>query len=297
MIGAVCARPAPRRTVIMQFGRWKTACHRITTGFCGVYDYFCTVQLMNLKYNLRMKNSSIGMAAGRWQSVLFCTAALLVSLSPISAQEQIYDNFEGSKVVKYGERFGVLDSAVKNPAPNTVNNSATCALYVRNGSKKFANIKMSLDRKLTGLEKYATYEGIPPRLKMKVYTTAPAGTLVEVLLGSKRGNNDYPAGTHSQYQAYTSTSGEWEEIEFKFSQVPQGSETGPDQIDQIVLLFNPNSSTSDSYYFDDLTGPGLDAAAPAAEEPKVKPSDKKESVPQGKKKKGKEKSKTLTSKS
>ena len=220
-------------------------------------------------------------------TVVLTAAFLLVAGRSIS-QEQVYDNFEGSKVVTYGERFGVLDSAVKNPAQNDVNKSSTCALYVRNGSKKFANIKMSLDRNITGIEKYATYEGTPPRLKMKVLTTAPAGTLVEILLGSKRGNNDYPAGTHSQYQAYTSTSGEWEELEFKFSQIPQGSETAADQIDQIVLLFNPNSSTSDTYYFDDMTGPGL-GAAPAVKESSVEEEKKDKTADT--KKKGKEKAK------
>jgi hypothetical protein len=168
---------------------------------------------------------------------------------------QVYDNFEGSKILHYGERTGVLDTVAKNPAPNSVNNSAKCALYVRNGAKKFANIKMNVPQKLTGVDAYATYLGIPPKLKLKVYTSAPPGTLVEILLGSKRGNNDYPAGTHSQYQAYTTKSNEWEELTFLFSQIPQGSETAADQIDQVVLLFNPNSSNSDTYYFDDLTGP------------------------------------------
>jgi hypothetical protein len=201
-------------------------------------------------------------ANSRKLSHLFMTllSFCLFQSGTISGQDQVYDNFEGNKVITYGERSGVLDSLAKNPAPNTVNGSATCALYVRNAAKKFANIKMNVPQKLTGVEKFATYEGIPPRLKMKIYTTAPAGTLVEVLLGSKRGNNDYPAGTHSQYQAYTSVSNEWEELEFKFSQIPQGSETAADQIDQVVLLFNPNSSTSDSYYFDDLTGPPVNGA-------------------------------------
>lgn len=224
---------------------------------------------------------------GLFNAAVFSVAMLLCAGSA-AAQEQVYDDFEGKKVVKYGERFGVLDSAVKNPAPNVINKSATCAYYVRNGSKKFANIKMSLDRNLTGVEKYATYEGIPPRLRMKVYTTAPSGTLVEILLGSKRGNNDYPAGTHSQYQAYTSTSNEWEELEFKFSQIPQGSETAADQIDQIVLLFNPNSSTSDEYYFDDITGPLLGAAV-VKEEPEKNEVKKEES--NSKKKKSRDRSK------
>jgi hypothetical protein len=207
----------------------------------------------------------------------------LFHVGSLLGQELAYDNFEGTKVLRYSERFGVLDSAVKNPAPNTVNNSSTCAMYVRDGSKKFANIKMTLDRKITGVEKYATYEGIPPRLKMKVHTTAPAGTLVEILLGSKRGNNDYPAGTHSQYQAYTSVSNEWEELEFKFAQIPQGSETAANQIDQVVLLFNPNSSTSDTYYFDDLTGPALEAATAVDDKAKTEVTPAEQEKAKGKK--------------
>lgn len=184
-------------------------------------------------------------------------AAFFLLSSAVRAQNalQLYDDFDGNKVLHYGERTGVLDTAAKNPSPNAVNNSPKCALYVRNGAKKFANIKMNVPQRLTGVDAFATYLGIPPRLKLKVYTSAPAGTLVEILLGSKRGNNDYPAGTHSQYQAYTTKSNEWEELEFKFSQIPQGSETAADQIDQVVLLFNPNSSNSDTYYFDDLMGP------------------------------------------
>jgi hypothetical protein len=183
----------------------------------------------------------------------------------MNGQNQIYDNFDGTRALHYGERTGVLDTNAKNPAPDKVNGSDRCGLYVRNGAKKFANIKMNLPNKLIGVEAYATYVGEPPQLKMKVFTSAPPGTLVEILLGSKKGNNDYPAGTHSQYQAYTTRSNAWEELTFKFSQIPQGSETSADQIDQLVLLFNPNSSTADTYYFDELSGPPM-LNAPASKQ-------------------------------
>jgi hypothetical protein len=172
-------------------------------------------------------------------------------------QEQVYDNFEGTKSLHYGERSGVLDTLAKNPSSDNVNSSKNCALYIRNAGKKFDNIKMSLDGKLSDVSTYAVYTGIPPKLKMKIYTTAPAGTLIEILLGSKGRNNEYPAGTNSQYQAYTTVSNKWEEVQFKFSQIPQGSETSTTEIDQITLLFNPNTSNSDSYYFDEITGPLL----------------------------------------
>src|SRR5437773_4059844 len=88
----------------------------------------------------------------------------LVQIGILFSQQQIYDNFEGNKLVHYREKNGVLDSTVKNPAPNSIDSSARCAMYIRNGTKKFDNIKMSLPKKLSGVTDYATYLGIPPRL-------------------------------------------------------------------------------------------------------------------------------------
>ena len=186
-------------------------------------------------------------------SILF----FLFFTNAIYGQLFCYDNFEGAKSVRYAEKSGVLDTLSKNPSPNNIDSSKTCALYVRNASKKFDNIKMFLPGKLIKVDSYATYLGIPPKLTMKIYTTAPAGTLVEILLGSRGRNNEYPAGTNSQYQAHTTVTGAWEEVQFKFSQIPQGSETSLTEIDQITLLFNPNSSNSDTYYFDEIKGPPL----------------------------------------
>lgn len=202
---------------------------------------------------------------------------LLAWLSLAQAQV-VYDNFEGNKLVSYVDKSGVLDTAAANPGPNRVNQSPKCALYVRNSTKKFDNIKMKLYANLADVSAYATYDGVPPRLKMKIYTAAPPGTLVEILLGSNRGNNAYPAGTNSQYQAYTTVSNQWEELEFKFSQIPEGSETSTTQVDQVTLLFNPNSNTSDKFYFDEITGPGLVSWPPekiaSPEEPPKKTSNK-----------------------
>ena len=212
-------------------------------------------------------------------SLLFLLC-LLVQMTSVYAQSQIYDNFEGSKVLHYGERSGVLDTLMKNPLINSVDSTKHCALYVRNVAKKFDNIKMSFNGKLSDVSPYATYTGIPPKITMKIYTTAPPGTLIEILLGSKGRNNEYPAGTSSQYQAYTTVSNTWEIVQFKFSQIPQGSETSTTQIDQMTLLFNPNSLTSETYYFDDISGPLLISSG---SEPVVAPvQGAKNPVPIGK---------------
>lgn len=182
---------------------------------------------------------------------------LILYFGSLAAQPVVYDDFEGNKLLQYGAKNGLLDTLAKNPAPDKINSSQKCAKYVRNSEKKFDNIKMIAPRKLVDVGPYATYAGNPPQLKIKLYTDAPPGTLIEILMGSKGRNNEFPEGTHSQYQAYTTKSKVWEELTFKFSQVPKGSQTAATEIDQITLLFNPNSSTSHTYYFDDLSGPGV----------------------------------------
>ena len=91
---------------------------------------------------------------------------------------------------------------------------------------------------------------------MKIFTDAPAGTVVELQLG-KESANAYPEGTHSQYRAVTSRSGEWEQLEFTFAVVPEGSRTSAKQVDQITLLFMPGTSKTHTFYFDDIEGPEI----------------------------------------
>ncbi len=186
-------------------------------------------------------------------AILF--SACLFQIGSMSGQSLTYDNFEGTKSVEYTEKTGILDVAAENPTPNSINSSKKCAKYTRSSEQKFDNIKMNFSKKLGDIGKYATYSGIPSKISMKVYTTAPVGTLIEIQLGSKTGKKTYPEGINSQYQAYTTVSNAWEEVQFKFSQIPKGSETPVTQVDQITLLFNPNSSTKDTYYFDDISGP------------------------------------------
>ena len=116
---------------------------------------------------------------------------------------------------------------------------------------------MKLNGKLLDINPYTTHYGNPPKIKMKIFSNAPIGTLVEVLLGNSQKNNAYPGVTNSQFQAHTSKKGEWEELVFTFAQIPEGSETISNEIDQITILFNPNSLKNDTYFFDEITGPLL----------------------------------------
>ncbi|MDF2436647.1 MAG: hypothetical protein K0Q95_1023 [Bacteroidota bacterium] len=227
-----------------------------------------------------MKNIDMRTGTSSFKKGIFLLSAFCISAGLYS--QTVYDDFEGNKTVRYSAKNGVLDTTKANPAPNDINKSAKCAMYVRNRAQKFDNIKMPLNGKLSDVANYATYLGVPPKLKMKVYTTAPVGTMVEILLGDKLMNNTFPGGTNSQYQAHTTVTGAWEELEFKFAQIPEGSETPTTGVDQITLLFNPNSESSDTYYFDDITGPAI---IPMATTPEVNKDKKGTTVSPDKNKK------------
>lgn len=185
---------------------------------------------------------------------LYALISLLLSFAAPLSGQQVYDNYEGiSQVTYYTIKSARFDSVAVNPAQDGKNPSGYCAKYTRS-RQRYDYVKIFPKGRLGEVESYASYDPNAPKLRMKVYSTAPAGTLVEIQLGKKTGPA-YPDGTHSQFQAYTTTSGQWEELEFNYSQTPRGSDTGPKEVDQLTILFNPNTNTTHTWYFDDLEGP------------------------------------------
>lgn len=175
--------------------------------------------------------------------------------APLQAQV-MYDDGETVSEVKYVTHpEGRVHNLIKNPAPDSVNPSSRCAKFSRN-RQRYDYVKIVPGSRLDNVDSYATYDDRAPRMRMKVYTTAPAGSVVELQLG-RRDANAYPQGTHSQYQAVTTTQGKWEELEFRFVVSPKGSETAARQVDQVTLLFMPNTTATHVFYFDDLRGPDI----------------------------------------
>ncbi|MDQ3192571.1 MAG: hypothetical protein M3Q58_13340 [Bacteroidota bacterium] len=181
--------------------------------------------------------------------ILFLTMAVRVA----SAQQN-YNDFEGNCHYILDYKSGRLNSKAKNPEKDTINNSKYCAKYSRASSETFDNIKLLLKRKLEDVSVYANYSTDSPKIKMKVYSSSPPGTLIEIQLGKKTGQ-EYPACIHSQYQVKTTKENEWEELEFSFSQIPKGSRVKSVEVNQIIILFAPGVKEKETFYFDDLTGP------------------------------------------
>lgn len=179
----------------------------------------------------------------------------LLFVTEILFSQENYDNFDGAKFQNFGLVNGIL-AIVTNPSIENINSSAKCAKYIRADTIQFDNIKIYPYRKLTDINPYATNTGTPPQFKIKVYTTAPIGTEVELQAGRKTDDN-YPTGIHSRYLAITKVQYAWEELTFSFLEIPTGSLVAGNDIDKLVLFFSPSSFNRNTYYFDDLTGPEL----------------------------------------
>jgi hypothetical protein len=168
--------------------------------------------------------------------------------------QQNYLAFEGNDLTKLYYKSGRIDMKAKNPAPNDVNMSKTCGKYIRTSTELFDNIKFELLKMPQNIMLFTNYESDAQRFKIKVLTEAPIGTIIEIQL-AKQSNLNYPMSVHSQYQTATTRQNEWEELIFVFSQKPKGSIVKPNEINQINILFAPNTKTHDKFYFDDLIGP------------------------------------------
>ncbi len=127
---------------------------------------------------------------------------------------------------------GGIATVIANPQPNGINTSATVAKIVRNGGQIWAGSKLQLDNPLN----FTTLNTI----SMKVFTTAPVGTIVKFKLEG--------VGA-AEVDAATTVTNAWETLKWDF--------TGqPTHFDFLVFMFdfgNIGNGTGNSiFFFDDI---------------------------------------------
>jgi hypothetical protein len=179
----------------------------------------------------------------------------LIASATFAFAQQNYCSFDGNSLITFGYRDGKIDSISTNPKVNKVFSGTHCIQYKRS-AQKFDNFKIHPTGMLEDVSGFATFHKSAQKIKMKVYSTAPVGTMIEVQF-TKKGMDSYPKGVHSQFQAKTKKQNEWEEIEFDFVNAPEGSQVKANEIDEIVVLFGPNTTSANTFYFGELVGPKL----------------------------------------
>lgn len=162
---------------------------------------------------------------------------------------QVFNNFEDIELATLAYSTGTY-TEVNNPSLNSVNSSASVLRYTRSAATQYDVLFMDNVPLMGG----NYYENQDFTFEMDIYTTRPVGTPVELQIASMGSWQDaWPTGRHSIYSAITSTSGAWETLTFAFSAGADPNRAAfQDDVDRLILLFNPNTTTGDVYYIDNL---------------------------------------------
>lgn len=156
---------------------------------------------------------------------------VLISLS-VSAQSLPMD-FESDITTSDFEDFdGGIATVIANPQNNAGNSSSMVAQIVRDGGTIWSGSKILLSSNLD----FSTNGTI----SMKVFTTAPIGTIVKFKL---------EGGTIVERDATTTVSGEWETLSWDFTGTPSDN-------NYVVFMFDfgnvGNGSVNSTFLFDDV---------------------------------------------
>jgi len=169
--------------------------------------------------------------------------------------EKIQEDFQSNRNIVYGNKTGVLTEAISNPSATGINTSALVGRYVRNASELYdvMNIKNVV------ISNANDYVYGRKKISFDIYTSAPVGTKISMQLENSLVTTaiNFPSGRHSGYKATTTVQNKWETIEFEFEKVIDPN-TSALTINTVVFLFESNSNSGATYYFDNL----LTKAAP-----------------------------------
>jgi hypothetical protein len=178
---------------------------------------------------------------------------LILTLPLFSNSQVLWDDFEQTRVGYYDFVHGGMTTRFPNPdLSSTVNNSNLCAQYVRNPGELWDVLVLIANGSINDVSDYVSGS---KTMSIDVFSPLP-GIPIQITLedSSIAGATNYPDGRHSIYLGVTTLSNEWETIELTFDSRPDVN-MSDDGLTSVILLFNGNTNTNDTYYFDNLYGP------------------------------------------
>ena len=178
------------------------------------------------------------------------TKNVAVTVAPVLTKAVVLDDYEANRNVIYTTVTGVLNQANANPVPNAVNSSTTVAKYVRNS----AQVYDLLTATTSAIPDASFHVRGEKALYLDVYTAAPVGTPMLIQLENKSvaTSTNFPSGRHSKYIGYTTVQNAWQRVKFQLNDRLDAS-TSDTQVNQMVLMLNPNTLTNDTYYLDNYS--------------------------------------------
>lgn len=184
---------------------------------------------------------------------------LPVTVEPPYAYDFSFENFDDPGLVSLLSGTSGTLTEVANPNPGGSNTSAQSGRYVRNSGEIYDALFYDISVINDGSE----YVSKQKKFYIDVYTAAPIGTEIILQLENSSLTTpiNFPTGRHSRYNTFTTVQNQWERLELEYFDQPDAG-TADNSIDNIVILFAPNSNTGDTYYFDNLDSYILDNSTP-----------------------------------
>ncbi|MCM8568646.1 family 16 glycosylhydrolase [Gramella jeungdoensis] len=188
-----------------------------------------------------------------------CTSqslSMAVEVEPPYVKAFSFENFDDPATATFSSSTGTL-TEVNNPAPNPVNSSALSGKYVRNSGEQYDLIVYDV----TNITDASEYVLKNKKFYIDVYTNAPIGTEIILQLETADATStNYPTGRHSRYVATIKENNNWQRLEFDLMDEPDPSASDAG-VQSMILLFNSNSFTGDTYYYDNLDSYNADSGA------------------------------------
>ena len=147
------------------------------------------------------------------------TLFFLITTPLFLSSQVLWDDFEQNRLGYYEFTHGGMTTRYANPdISSPVNNSPTCAQYVRNPGELYDVLVIVGNGPL---EDVSDYVSETKTMSVDVYSPAP-GIPVQITLEDSllAGPTNYPTGRHSIYLGQTTTTNEWETINLTFDSQP-----------------------------------------------------------------------------
>jgi len=178
---------------------------------------------------------------------------LILTFPLFSSSQVLWDDFEQTRVGYYEFVHGGMTTRFPNPdLLSTVNNSELCAQYVRNPGELWDVLVIVANGSINDVSDYVSGS---KTMSVDVFSPIP-GVPIQITLedSSLAGATNYPVGRHSVYLGVTTLTNEWETIMLTYDSRPDVN-MSDNGLTSVILLFNGNTNTNDTYYFDNLYGP------------------------------------------
>ncbi|MDR5589235.1 family 16 glycosylhydrolase [Christiangramia sp. SM2212] len=191
-----------------------------------------------------------------------------IEVEPPYVKSFSFENFDEPATATFDSATGTL-TEVSNPGSNSINSSSLSGKYDRNSQEQYDLVVYNV----SNFNDASLYTKKDRKFYLDVYTSAPIGTEIILQLETTEATaSNFPTGRHSRYVATITENNNWQRLEFDLLDRPDPAASNSG-VSKMILLFNSNSFTGDTYYYDNLDSYEVDNGTSTNQDPTVTITD------------------------